>query len=1053
MNRLAWLLVIALAAQDALPAKTLEELKAATVYIKVRAGNNGWVGTGFLVGRDGDNGIVATNAHVIEAGGAAAREVVVVFNSGQRSERRVTAEILSEDPLRDLAVLRVKAKDLPKPIDLVGRQAAKESQGVYILGFPWGDGLSAGDRNPEITVAKGTIKSLRSTKYGELQYVEIDGDVNPGNSGGPMVDASGAIVAVTVAKVVGKNTALGIPADALTSMLAGRPRSIELVEGENTAGSLKITVKVELADPLKKLKSVAFIYVPSAQLKEPPKRGADGAWSAVSTTAIELPLKVDGSGASAVLTLRDTTKQDVLHTYQVKFVRSDGTTHFTEPDEFRAEFSKGFPRTAEAGEWLAKAAGKRPPATTTFPVPAAGTRTVGTAPTKTDDNESVALSLPGDKLAPGGCLSWSSDGQAVVILDRDGMLRRIALAGFKEERVLAIGRPCSSVHRSKEGLVVHVDGLQELWIVDETTLQPKRAIVVGRNHQVACSASASVAFVCGDSVVTVVDLATGRILKELWAEDLREQAMKVKKPADTPATFPFNLRSVLHPVMSGDGKWLAGFCADRLFRMKLGGDPALDEVGYDLRSGMLAMSADGKSIAVGCRLQSAPPDHPRADNKPTYLYRLDNLQKPFAMAPFELECVTFDGPKLVGTFSDRLIVFGADGILERNGRYCEGGTGYGECIAANAGRLAAAGRRGVLVVDYRAAASLPKPTPKDPPPKPVPLPANWKSEGMARFGVVRPDASQVMPGVQWSLDGKSVFMVDRAGTVFKYSASELKEEKQVSVGKGASWMCRSKEGLVILTTGPTELVLLDESLSVKKKIALNDEVRVVSSAALSIAYAMVANAEDLVVVDLRTGKVVKKHPSSGLIAAAKRAKVSDKTSVLTSWSYASVTPDGAYLLCNRDGSLHRFKITGVDLVYEEAGPKAGGEPRHVIDFSSDSKYVAMSSSGVVEGVLDHPPLDVPGIYIYRVDDLGAPLLGLQDGRGPMAFVLDKASETIYTASAGSAYAVKSFNSRGILEHEYALGSGGELPRQMLLNPKDGKLLLVGNRIVVLEVAK
>src|SRR5207302_2982421 len=107
----------------------------------------------------------------------------------------VPAQVLAADKERDLAILRVKGvKNLPKPLNLAAKVELVETMGVYIFGFPFGEALAGRKGNPAITVGKGSVSSIREDDRGETKIVQIDGDVNPGNSGGPVVDDKGRLV-------------------------------------------------------------------------------------------------------------------------------------------------------------------------------------------------------------------------------------------------------------------------------------------------------------------------------------------------------------------------------------------------------------------------------------------------------------------------------------------------------------------------------------------------------------------------------------------------------------------------------------------------------------------------------------------------------------------------------------------------------------------------------------------------------------------------------------------------------------------------------------------
>ena len=121
---------------------------------------------------------------------------------------------------------------------------------VYIFGFPFGEMLATSKANPAVTIGKGTISSLREDDAGDTAVIQIDGDVNPGNSGGPVVDARGRLVGVTVAKVKGTNIGLAIPPVEFARMLGGRLGNLEFRKGREAGGQVEIDVHGALIDPM-----------------------------------------------------------------------------------------------------------------------------------------------------------------------------------------------------------------------------------------------------------------------------------------------------------------------------------------------------------------------------------------------------------------------------------------------------------------------------------------------------------------------------------------------------------------------------------------------------------------------------------------------------------------------------------------------------------------------------------------------------------------------------------------------------------------------------------
>src|SRR5262249_45574420 len=148
----------AVAANDQnIPAQVLQEIKRATVFVKVRAGQLAGSGSGFLIKTEGGTGYVVTNHHVIKppvrpgrrGNPAPVPRITSVFNSGTGNEKSVPAQIVAADPARDLAVLKVAGvKDLPRPIDLNQQAEISETMPVFIFGFPFGEMLATSKGSP-----------------------------------------------------------------------------------------------------------------------------------------------------------------------------------------------------------------------------------------------------------------------------------------------------------------------------------------------------------------------------------------------------------------------------------------------------------------------------------------------------------------------------------------------------------------------------------------------------------------------------------------------------------------------------------------------------------------------------------------------------------------------------------------------------------------------------------------------------------------------------------------------------------------------------------------
>jgi serine protease Do len=134
-------------------------------------------GSGFIISSDG---LILTNAHVVRE----AKEVTVKLSD----RREFSAKVLGSDPVTDVAVLRINAKDLPT-VRLGDPRQLEVGDPVLAIGAPYGLEQSA---TQGIVSAKG--RSLPGDTV--VPFIQTDAAVNPGNSGGPLFDGSGAVVGI-----------------------------------------------------------------------------------------------------------------------------------------------------------------------------------------------------------------------------------------------------------------------------------------------------------------------------------------------------------------------------------------------------------------------------------------------------------------------------------------------------------------------------------------------------------------------------------------------------------------------------------------------------------------------------------------------------------------------------------------------------------------------------------------------------------------------------------------------------------------------------------------
>ncbi len=279
---------------------SLAWLEDATVFIKLKVGHSVASGTGFVIRVQGDTALVATNRHVVtpeldEEGGKP--EITVVFRSGKGpgEEQALAAEIVAADSAEelnhDLALLKVRGLKRPvQPIDLarIARPSLAMKYSAYGFPLPY---VRFNQGNPTISVTAGQVSTLRNDDLGQLFAIQLDGSLQPGNSGGPIVDERGRLIGVAVAKVEGVDTiGLAIPADELRELLAGRVGPIKLDVRNSKTPQPELRVKAQVVNPDGPVLSVKVLVAP-AEGFSPLSRLGDGSWPALpGASATELKL-------------------------------------------------------------------------------------------------------------------------------------------------------------------------------------------------------------------------------------------------------------------------------------------------------------------------------------------------------------------------------------------------------------------------------------------------------------------------------------------------------------------------------------------------------------------------------------------------------------------------------------------------------------------------------------------------------------------------------------------------------------------------------------------
>jgi hypothetical protein len=183
--------------------------KAATALVVVKG--RGGIGSAFCLH---PSGFFLTNEHVAQG------DLSIVLNTGQKTEKAYPARVIRSDKNLDLTLLRVQGAQKLPALTLGSDENLEELMKVVAFGFPFGQGVASSDRQyPAISVNEGSITSLRR-KSGRLHRIQLDAALNPGNSGGPVLDKNGKVVGVVVAGIRGSGVNFAIPVSTVAGFVA-----------------------------------------------------------------------------------------------------------------------------------------------------------------------------------------------------------------------------------------------------------------------------------------------------------------------------------------------------------------------------------------------------------------------------------------------------------------------------------------------------------------------------------------------------------------------------------------------------------------------------------------------------------------------------------------------------------------------------------------------------------------------------------------------------------------------------------------------------------------
>jgi 2-alkenal reductase len=197
------------AAEEQLLIQLYEQVSVSVVNIAVMTRMGGGTGSGFVFDSQGH---IVTNNHVVDG----AEQILVRF----ADDTTIEAELLGADPDSDLAVIKVAAPlDLLWPVQLGDSSMLRVGQRAIAVGNPYGF---------EQTMTTGIISALgrvvrQDGGFSLPQMIQTDAAINPGSSGGPLLDSRGQVIGVNtlIYSTSGSNAGIGfaVPVNAVKRVI------------------------------------------------------------------------------------------------------------------------------------------------------------------------------------------------------------------------------------------------------------------------------------------------------------------------------------------------------------------------------------------------------------------------------------------------------------------------------------------------------------------------------------------------------------------------------------------------------------------------------------------------------------------------------------------------------------------------------------------------------------------------------------------------------------------------------------------------------------------
>ena len=946
---------------------TIKKLSELTVLVKGDFQRGVVPAAGFIYKKIGNDIYIVTYTGLFNF----SNEVELTFSSGRAEEKNISGKLFCYSTYYNLAVIKVHTPHQELPFLATSKAKLYRTFPLYVAGFSFGEKSSQGPKNPRLEIKPANVSGFNKDLDGSLNIIRLDASVDLGSFGAPVVDGSGKFVGLYLAGLPGTKIAGVLPKPVLDRIFAGNVDEVKTGNLFIKNNSYRLQIKARKCDPLNSVRSISAVVIPGEKrLKR--VEGALLEEPIVDPGKFKL-LNIKQQIAEGSIELGHVESNKAVFTVQVRYRDLAGKYHYLRPFYYR--FNKKNTKSPTSpgnntfvNDWLYnnKPEGVHPP-TLTF--------ADKNKPIIKKKNSDIEIALIKQSKADMKSLFWSSNKKFFFTIDEDNILRKFSFPGCKEKTKLEFKHKISSCSLSQAGIVLVCPQFDEIWVVNEASMQIEKRIKIKNAQNVVCSPELPLAFVTGNSsnerYLSIVDLIKGKLVNMIDGWSYNPLSPKIN----------FNNFSV-----SENGKYLLTNCRDDFgcFRVAqhfgFGWTASLDKrSGKPLGFGKVVISPDNQYFAI-----------PETGK----IFLMGNLNSP-------LQKIKPDKTLFFDKAHNRIFTAGSRAELRIYN--AEKGTclnsfslSYGKYNIFPEIMLVDPSRNIIIVKSYGALyrISLFTALPGTPTGKPRwigsntpdPLSKLQAVKRTVRFEIktikkadtttkyITPGEDNLVPRIIWSKDKRYIYIAGTKGIVRKISFPGLVQKCVIDLGEPVTDIKLSKSHLVVISKSQIIYTLSPVNLKKTRRSVLTFGIDLKVSLASDLAYS--ADNWELEVVDLNKLTVVNKISSREMLEKYRKvikiypgAGTGDLTPVFTR---TILTPDGKYLICGRD-HINKFKLVGNTIKYLEVGPPIG-EGNSGIYISQDSQQLLITyPTGLPDSfnnVLEAPKKSA---MVFKIDDFSRPV--------------------------------------------------------------------------------